>query len=77
MRNAKLRQIYLNLPRINKSHIVLRNKIIDACHVSKQTFYNWTQCVTEVPEHHKQTIAQILNMPVDEIFTSNFSNTNI
>ena len=67
-KNAKLREIYLSLPRLNKKHIAIRNEIAAQCNVSMQTVYNWLQCLTVVPERHWQTIADILTMPVNNVF---------
>lgn len=68
MKNLLFRQAYLTLPRVNKQHICLRDQILNECQVSRATFYNWIKCITNVPEHHRIKIANILGKSVEELF---------
>jgi len=67
MKNKGFRQIYMGLSRENKQQIQIRNQITSACGVSTMTFYNWLMQITRIPDVHKATIAQILNVNVSDL----------
>jgi len=68
MKNIIFSNAYQTLPRINRYHTQVRNKILNECNIPLGTFYNWISGVTRVPENQKAKIAQIMGKPVNELF---------
>jgi len=71
MKNAIFRQKYMSLDRSNKLHVKVKKQIIAACNINQVVFYNWTQGLTYVPEKYHNTIAEIMGIPVGELFPNN------
>lgn len=71
MKNLTFRQQYQRLPRLNNRRIMVRNRIMEQCQVSLATFYNWYNCLTKIPEHHKPLIADIMELDMPVLFPAN------
>ncbi len=68
MKNKIFLKTYNRLPRANKTYAKIRDLIIKKCEITQSIFYNWQQGITEIPEHHKPTISEIMNKPISELF---------
>jgi hypothetical protein len=68
MYNSKLKQAYYSLSREDKHHTYIRNKICYECNVGTANFYCWLSGRTAVPHLAKPVIAEIMKMPVEELF---------
>lgn len=68
MKNKVFIERYKRLPRANKAYAKIRDAIIVQTGVTISIFYNWQQGITEIPDHHKPTIAQIIGIPQSELF---------
>ena len=68
MNKSQFQITYMSLPRTNKNHIKIRNKIISACGVSSAIFYNWLKGLTQVPPLAQKEISKILNKSQCELF---------
>ena len=68
MYGNQFKTAYMNLPRVDKHNVKIRNKIVSKCEISTAIFYNWLKGFTPVPHWAKPSIAEILNKPVNELF---------
>jgi len=68
MKNKKFRNVYLNLPRADRTNIKTREKIMSQCKVTKTTFYFWLNGTSPVPPLAKPIIAKIMKMKQSELF---------
>ena len=68
MTNSKFKITYMNLSRIDKYNVNVRNKIVNECKISTQIFYNWVKDITPVPHWAKPIISKIMSIPQSELF---------
>ena len=68
MTNSNFKLAYMNLSRVDKYHVKIRNKIVHECKISTQIFYNWVKDITPVPHWAKPIIAEIMDKPQSELF---------
>ncbi len=68
MKNFVFVQKYKLLPRAGKEYARIRNRIIEKCQTTKSIFYNWQQGITEIPDHFKPLISEIMDTPQSELF---------
>lgn len=68
MKNEFFVNHYKRLPRANKIYANIRDLIIKQTGVTSSIFYNWQQGITAIPEHHKPTIAEIMQIDKDILF---------
>jgi len=68
MKNETFVNYYKRLPRANKTYAKIRDLIIKKTQITLSIFYNWQQGITEIPEHHKPIISEIMNKPLSELF---------
>jgi hypothetical protein len=63
-----LNDFYMNLSRKDKYHVKVRNKIVTECKISTTIFYNWLKGLTSVPHWARPIIAEIMDVPLSELF---------
>lgn len=67
--DTPFKEKYLSLPHIKMAPT--REKIIEACGITKTTFYSWLRGDTAPPKPAMNVIAQIFNCSVEDIFPIN------
>jgi hypothetical protein len=71
MNNKEFSNQYMNLSRMHKYHINVRNEIVNKCQISTPIFYNWSKGITPVPHWAKPIIAGIMQVEVYKLFPDN------